>query len=199
MRSSVRLQNKSSGANQPAKDKGNSKTEHAVEKLLPIQHGSVIFNHFICTKTKLRPSLLIKAWNRGAAIMIKPCTKGIDFMIPVMLASPNKNLGLRPLFGEWTEAQERAGSRIIAHVLINAKNDFSMTDTDIRMAAEKCHPTLRNFNHYKCVNPFISLVLSFDTESFQDTPVKMYPPINKTTPQLKIGARVLTGRTYNCL
>ena len=45
--------------------------ENAQEKVKKIANGFVFFNHFICLKTKLRPSILLKTWNREAAIMTK--------------------------------------------------------------------------------------------------------------------------------
>jgi hypothetical protein len=93
---------------------------HEVE-LNTILTGKVFFNHFVANDTKLRPSILLKAWNRGAAIMTKARTKGIDFVIPVVVKVDNlketvKNFG--PLFGEWTGDEEKAADAVMAYILI---------------------------------------------------------------------------------
>jgi hypothetical protein len=45
----------------------------------------VFFNHFMTTDRTLAPALFIQAWNRGATVVTQPGTKGIDFIIPVVL------------------------------------------------------------------------------------------------------------------
>ena len=177
------------------------------EKVRTIADGSVFFNHFECLNTKLRPSILIKAWNKGAALMTKANTPGIDFVIPVLLKkddTENVELGLGPLSGEWTLEEEKRASSIIAYILIDAKNDLSMTNATIQKAAEKCRPTNHNFLYHKQSNPFISFVPSYGSTPFPDGPVKIFrspqSELSGNQPlQLKIGARGISADTYKCL
>ena len=55
------------------------------EKLQRFLHGYVFFNHFVRVDVKLSYSMLVHAWNRGAAIMCMTNTKGIDHVIPFKL------------------------------------------------------------------------------------------------------------------
>ena len=42
--------------------------------------------------------LLVQAWNRGAALMCKPCVEAIDHVIPIMLApESNKSPHIRSI------------------------------------------------------------------------------------------------------
>jgi hypothetical protein len=179
--------------------------ETAQENVKKLANGFVFFNHFICLKTKLRPSILLKAWNRGAAIMTKAQTHGIDFVIPILMKNPDgfeKKLG--PLFGEWTAEQEEAARHIVSAIFIDSKNVVKMSATEICRAAEKCRPTIKNFLYHKQTNPFISLVPSFGSEPFPDSPLTLFksPPshLSGNQPlQLKLTARGVSAHTYKCL
>jgi hypothetical protein len=72
--------------------------------LTGLLHGLVFFNHFIKTETTLRPSLLLKAWNREAAIMTKPGAVGVDFVIPVVMSANGGPFG--PFIGPWSESRK---------------------------------------------------------------------------------------------
>jgi hypothetical protein len=59
----------------------------------------------------MRP-IALQAWNRGAAIMTKPGTMGIDFIILVVLPPENTDAAkphLGPLFGPWTQDKDKDG------------------------------------------------------------------------------------------
>ena len=80
-------------------------------------HGHVFFNHFIRTETILRPSILMRAWNRGVAIMTRMGILGVDFVIPVMM---NGKTGGKfgPFIGPWSDEQEEAADSVIWYTLI---------------------------------------------------------------------------------
>jgi hypothetical protein len=68
-------------------------------------NGHVFFTHFIRAEEGLTMPLLVRAWNRGAALMCKSITKLIDHVIPAMLApEPNKSPEFGLLYGELTDA-----------------------------------------------------------------------------------------------
>jgi hypothetical protein len=62
-----------------------------------LKRSKVFLTHWVSINTKLRPSILLKAWNRGAGIITKANTEDIDLVIPVML-KPNSNNNLFDLF-----------------------------------------------------------------------------------------------------
>jgi hypothetical protein len=94
-------------------------TKHITSlKVDSLLEGTVFFNHWIRSDQILRPSVLVKAWNRGAALMCKDGATGIDFVIPVMmpsshLASDSKSLG-KCTGPKWTTEQEKVSSRLIS-------------------------------------------------------------------------------------
>ena len=174
-----------------------------VQKILK---GRIFFNHFVSLDTVLRPSVLIKAWNRGAAIMTKACTPGIDFIIPVIMEDCEVDK-LGPLFGEWTRDQEEAADKIVAYIVIDGKNRENRSETQIGFASDSCIPKPtqsqfqhKNFDWHTPCNPFISIVLSFGWETNgPGVEVHSIPtaPIHKL--HLPIIAYGLTSKTYKCL
>jgi hypothetical protein len=173
-------------------DNGNAMTTESLGRL---SEGYVFFNHFIATNEKLTPSLLLQAWNRGAAIMSKPNTVGIDFIVPIVLPPEEKHTcNLGPLFGTWDPEAEQAGERLLSYICIDAKNWEEMTKSLLRNALDKCKPSSDNFNHHTPRNPFISLVASFGTPSPRDKYVEIWPvrntELSSGTPlQVRIAAR----------
>src|SRR5262249_5089145 len=89
-------------------------------KLRRFLDGHIFFNHFIRIEVKLNFPMLIHAWNRGAAIMCKTGSKGIDFVIPVVLKGGPAVFG--PLHDGWTDQQCKTASTYISYILINSKN-----------------------------------------------------------------------------
>jgi hypothetical protein len=86
-------------------------------------NGHVFFNHFIKVEEHLTLPLLVQAWNRGAALMCKPCVEAIDHVIPIILApEPNKSPQFGPLYGEWNDAQIDEARRNVSYILINSRN-----------------------------------------------------------------------------
>jgi hypothetical protein len=92
-------------------------------KLQTFLSGYVFFNHFIRVEVKVTIPMLVHAWNRAAAIMCQTGTKGIDYVIPVILPAENEDENsLGPLHGEWTKDQCRAASHRVSYILINSRN-----------------------------------------------------------------------------
>ena len=134
------------------------KHEKLVNKFLS---GRVFFNHFITLECPPRPSTLLKAFNRGAAFMTEENTKGVDFIIPVILSNDDTLLSkLGPLFGEWTEEQEAEADKIVSYILIDVKDRKYYLHSDGKADLKKVVPCPTNFNFHKPQNAFISLILS---------------------------------------
>jgi hypothetical protein len=98
--------------------------------------GYVFFNHFIRVDVKLSYSMLVHAWNRGAAIMCMTNTKGIDHVIPVMLDTES-NVMFSPLHGCWKKEHSQQARPHISYILINSKNYASGKDQTLAAWATK--------------------------------------------------------------
>ena len=97
------------------------------EKLQRFLNGYVFFNHFIRVEVKLSYSMLVHAWNRGAAIMCMTNTKGIDHVIPIMLDTKG-DAKFGPLHGPWEKEHIQQARQHISYILINSKNYASGKD-----------------------------------------------------------------------
>ena len=115
------------------------------EKLQRFLHGYVFFNHFIRVDVKLSYSMLVHAWNRGAAIMCMTDTRGIDHVIPVMLDTKGDVI-FGPLHGPWKKEHIQKARQHISYILINSKNYASGKD-QIR-AAWATRFSARNLREY---------------------------------------------------
>ena len=92
-------------------------------KLQTFLNGKVFFNHFIRIEVKVSIPMLVHAWNRGAAIICQTGTKGIDYVLSVILpARMEDETEFGPLHDEWTDDQCRAASRRVSYILINSRN-----------------------------------------------------------------------------
>ena len=96
-------------------------------KLRRFLNGHVFFNHFIRVDVKLSYSMLVHAWNRGAAIMCMTNTKGIDHVIPVML-NTNGDVKFGPLHGPWEKEHIQQARQHMSYILINSRNYASGKD-----------------------------------------------------------------------
>ena len=140
-----------------------------VENLL---NGSIFFNHWIRREEPLLPSVLIKAWNRNAALMCQEAATGIDFVIPIVFGTQEEveRLGNCTSW-QWTEAQERAASERISCVLIQTKARDGSSG-DMRMDAmincvplgELFHKRHPNFLKHTPKHPFLSILFEFRTK-----------------------------------
>jgi hypothetical protein len=97
------------------------------EKLQRFLCGYVFFNHFIRIDVKLSYSMLVHAWNRGAAIMCMTNTKGIDHVIPVMLDTKGDVI-FGPLHGHWEKEHIQQARQHLSYILINSRNYASSKD-----------------------------------------------------------------------
>lgn len=103
------------------------------EKMKAFLNGWVFFNHFVRVEVEVSVPILIHAWNRGAAIMCKTGTEGIDYLIPVMLEEEDtdKDVTFGPLFGDfWPREDLKAGRRRLTVFAINSKNYASGKDQE---------------------------------------------------------------------
>ena len=130
--------------------------------------GHVFFNHFIRADTTLRPSMLIKAWNRNAAIMFKDGVAGADFIIPTVMpgsAALEAAKKLGKCTSPWTTEQEKEASKIITGILIQTKNRQKSSPNLRTDALLRCFPLDKtvsqhnNFVDYTPQNPFMSILL----------------------------------------
>ena len=179
---------------------GESQYDRCLKDLDVLQKGTVFLTHWVSLKSKLRPSTLIKAWNRGAGIMTRANTGGIDFIIPIMRGVQVDKSLFGPLFGKWTVDQEKAASQAIAYILIDAKNDASLSINDIIIQATKCAPSASNFKCHQPLNPFLSIIASYATSDIAE-PVKLLRDVTiDTNPTcFSIAAQGLSGATFKCL
>ena len=171
------------------------------DKLNQFLNGWIFFNHFIRSEVKISIELIARAWNRGGALMCKPCTHSIDFFIPVMLAQPGDETNLGPMFDDWTDMQIEEGCRHLALILINSKNFYDHTDnTD----AANIAPKTANFDDKgkfdQCKNIYLAILQEFGPEGEPGT-IKILPRSHGEADRTQI-AVVLTGHggeTYKCL
>ena len=179
---------------------GESQYDRCLKDLDVLQKGTVFLTHWVSLKSKLRPSTLIKAWNRGAGIITRANTGGIDFIIPIMREGQVDKSLFGPLFGKWTVDQEKAASQAAAYILIDAKNDASLSINDIIIQARKCAPSSFNFKLHQPLNPFISIITSYATSDVHE-PVKLLRDATlDTNPTcFSIAAQGLSGATFKCL
>ena len=133
-----------------------------------LEEGYVFFNHFIWAETTIRPSTLVKAWNRCAAIMTKVGAVGIDSIIPVII--PNrliKGSELGPMFGAWSDKQEQIADAVLAYILIQTKNRIDLSPGGVKACLMNCIPItsqdqnhpIPNFMMHKPSNPFVSILM----------------------------------------
>src|SRR6202022_1574692 len=115
-------------------------------KLRRFLDGYVFFNHFIRVEVKLSYSMLVHAWNRGAAIMCMTNTKGIDHVIPVMLDTTG-DIIFGPLHGPWEKEHIQQARQHLSYILINSKNYASGKDQI--QAARAAKFSARNLREYR--------------------------------------------------
>ena len=64
---------------------------------------------------------LVQAWNRGAALMCKPCTPRIDHVMPVTFPGEGEEFG-RLHEASWNDAQIERARKRVSYIVINSKN-----------------------------------------------------------------------------
>lgn len=150
-------------------------TEHIWDKKDAIRDfldGMIFFNHWIRTKEVLRPSVLVKAWNRNAALMCKDGATGIDFVIPVIrnwsqeIKVAETRLG-KCTTGKWTDEQQAAASGVISYILIQTKNRTKSSSKERLADMVNIVPLRRNlgthanFVQHEPQRPFLSILFDF--------------------------------------
>lgn len=128
-------------------------------KLQQFLSGYVFFNHFIRAEIKLSYPMLVHAWNRGAAMMCMTNTKGIDFVIPVMLDSENK-ADFGPLHGRWEEEHIQQARKRLSFIIINSK--LYSTGRDQTKAAWAAKFSAKNIRDYEATEQDIFNDISDD-------------------------------------
>jgi len=83
--------------------------------------GWVFFTHFVLLASDLSYPKVVKAWNRGAALVCKPVCEGADFLIPVLQKS-KEFIEFGPLYGQWSPQQVEVARKNVAFITINSKN-----------------------------------------------------------------------------
>ena len=172
------------------------------DKLNQFLNGWVFFNHFIRADVRISIELMARTWNRGAALMCKPCTDSFDFVIPVMLAQPGDETNFGPMFDDWTDEQIIEGCRWLTLILINSKNlhDRVSHDNDARGIAPKPANFDDKWKFDQSENIYLSILQEFGPEGDPGT-IEILPRIRGRGPKRQIPV-VLTGHggeTYKCL
>ena len=131
-------------------------------------NGYVFFNHFIRAEATLEPSLLVKAWNRNAAIMCQEGATGADYVIPVFMdgsEGTGEATNLGKCTSAWTMRQEETASKNLTYIIIQTKARQNSTGPLRTKAIKDCMPldkTLSlhpNFINHTPQNPFLSILL----------------------------------------
>ena len=125
---------------------------------------------------------------------------GIDFVIHVVVKDVPKEVleSFGPLFGEWTEEQEKAADTVITCILIQTQNHLKADAA--KWALSECIPDKNKFDYYNPSNPFVSILMELglgDSNGVQVVNPHTGKDIHRK--QLPIVAYGLTARTYKCL
>ena len=184
-----------------------NQTMTRMKEISKFLEGRVFFNHFITLHTIMRPSILLKAFNCGAAIMTKSNTHGVDFIIPVILPSADEKIlsRLGNLFGEWTDEQERAAAEIVSFIMIDVKDKSSMTRNAAKTAVMKVIPKEENFMFYKPQNFYMSVIISCGApgdKMLDNTGVQIHRQFGRSAileKQIPITALGIDPTTFQCL
>jgi hypothetical protein len=143
------------------------------DHLFSFLDGTIFFNHWIRTEEVLRPSVLVKAWNRNAALMCKELATGIDFVIPAMRSlSPSEIMDAESrlgkcTMGKWTDPQQAAASEVISYILIQTKNRITakpgerLADMVNTVPLDRRLTTRPNFVQHEPRHPFLSILFDF--------------------------------------
>ena len=182
-------------------------------------NGYIFFNHFTRCQDILTIPKLVQAWNRGAALMCKPCTPGIDHVIPVMLPGEATEFG--PLHkASWDDAQIERARKRVSYILINSKNyttakNWNRSVLDIKadesnivssLPLEEIDRSTESLKDLKGKNNKLVLVLlqDFGPKHKKEGYVNLVPSKGPKRPldddsQLYIILKELHPKTYKCL
>lgn len=195
---------------------------HVDEKELQrFLNGYVFFNHFIRVEVQLSADLLVKLWNRGAAIQPVGNCEAFDHVIPVMLAQVDETPALGPLYGKWTDREKREASNHVSVILLNSRNHKNPSGKEHAAAAIQLTPS--NYADYTTfvgggdsifsshdggpTSVYLSILQSFGPRLVREkecvkvityprsSPRVVHPPRR----QIVVILEELGGETYRCL
>jgi hypothetical protein len=184
-------------------------------KLKRFLNGHMFFTHFIRVESKISIATLVRAWNRGAAIMCQAFNPRFDHVIPVLLED-GQHANFGPLYNQWNEDQLEAARQHMSYILIDSKNYNNKTNWLPYVGGVTPQPmtdrnrTLHNLRDGLPIhNVYLSMVQDFGERAHDEPPVMIEPislPTKKNRPrprntelQLKIVMKGCDEDTYPCL
>jgi hypothetical protein len=191
-------------------------TEHSAlnfEDLNRFMFGHVFFTHFIQVECTVSMAMLVRAWNRGAAIMCQAYNPQFDHIIPVMLEGADcRKFG--HLYDSWNEEQLEEARCSMSYILIDSKNYSNKTNWRtyvggiIPQPADEHNIIQHNLRGGLPIkNVYVSMVQDFGVR-LDNEPAVIVEPINlaarttrpgNTLKQLKIILKGIDDKTYECL
>lgn len=170
------------------------------DKIHRFLNGWVFFNHCVRCEIQLSIELMVRAWNRGAALICKRNAQSFDFAIPVML-EPTGITDLGPMFGKWTNGERAEGCRRFTIMFINSKNFYDSTDHDAEALGMAV--TRANFKYKdafdKSGNIYLSILQEFGPQGGQGSVTFPHTRSKKSRPLMVVVLNGYGGDTYNCL
>jgi len=194
------------------------------DKLKRFLEGHVFFTHFIQLQQTPRIDTLVKAFNRGAAIMCAPGTPRFDHIIPVLLKDADTK-GFGDLYDAWSEEQLDAARNNMSYILIQSKHYSSsmrwITETPDVEPIDKDWNTTGGARTIRGLavripnlldslpsnNVFLSLIQDFGMREIDERPIEVEPIYRSSKShgkprrgrQIQVVMRGLDDRTYRCL
>ena len=194
------------------------------DKLKRFLEGHVFFTHFIQQQQTPRIDTLVKAFNRGAAIMCAPGTPRFDHIIPVLLKDADTK-GFGDLYNAWSEEQLDAARNNMSYILIQSKHYSSsmrwITETPDVEPIDKDWNTTGGARTIRGLavripnlldslpsnNVFLSLIQDFGMREIDERPIEVEPICRSSKyhrkprrdRQIQVVMRGLDDRTYRCL
>ena len=175
--------------------------------------GHVFFTHFIRVECTVSMAMLVRAWNRGAAIMCKAYNPRFDHIIPVMLEGAESR-GFGRLYDPWNEEQLAEARRSMTYILIDSKNYSNKTNWrkyvgEITPQPVDEHNVIQHNlrDGLPIQNVYMSIVQDFGVR-LDNEPAVIVEPISlaartrrprNALKQLKIILKGIDDTTYECL
>jgi hypothetical protein len=170
-----------------------------------LSSGYVFFSHFTRVLDTLDIATVVQNFNRGAAIMCKPCNPDFDHFIPVVFKDA-ATAQFGPLDGPWNEEQIKHGRAGVSGIFIDSKN-YGSTRNWVSYAQRVVPATkggAKNFADEWGDNVFLSIVQDFGTGKGKH--VELGPTTShemklrsRKRSQIQLVMRGISGKTYECL
>jgi hypothetical protein len=183
------------------------------ENLKRFLSGHMFFTHFIRVECAVSIAMLVRAWNRGAAIMCQAYNPRFDHIIPVMLEGAECHK-FGDLYDRWTEEQLAEARRSMSYILIDSKCYANKTNWRTHVSTIVPEPIDQHnvIQHnlrdgLPLQNVYVSMVQDFGMR-LDNEPSVIVEPITvaerNTRPrtslkQLKIILKGIDDNTYECL